>query len=820
MSYLDATAPQLAAAWGGSVRGDQALQDFLALFDAKSVAYWLGSRHEWFASEPEPPFFPYLVLTCVIAVNDIAGVDAGTNNFRTRLGQTLGIPELQSVGGVNPLWKALERWSHKRRSRGLPVREIVLPDPGTMTLIGYAVRMAFPSWRDRRIFSSILEGIPERIRSSPSRLVYELKRTHRSFDIPTAISEALDDFAQRLGSGDTMLTTHRFWSLVASINSALENEAGVPRRASSSVELRFGGYDQDEPDFSLHEGNGARNDSPWSDIVKKLLADERSPIAKGLRHGYAVFNRSAGCWVCDEAGLDPVAMCLVITRRDSEARRWRLNARWRDLGDDWEISDGIDGNVVASILKLAGGAIREIAQPKLSGGVRFKQGVYLGQPGFLPDIDRPGNGNFAIARLFGDDDGLEVDRNGLLTAERPTQGIWRVSVGESGDRTDITLSLERHSPEPAAFSEPPRSDSWRPDRELRSQTADRPVGSNAPILLKAKEAAVSAEAICEAVFSKAGTGWQEGELVELIKGALPSPMMVWDVIRSLQEAGWLDSFSSKVWRGRRWHCRPPTFVMISEKEAIVDGAIGGAVLGRLADLARPRGLSVERLVGASEYSPPTVLVAGNGIGALASAMEWRCVQLDGLPSANSADQWLEDGRTQDGRRLASTWSHTVGLVLERSTEDTVVKVERWVRERADEADLYLIRDRGGNVLKKTSSRVLAVLEGHRLNRVPLFEKRSDSVVRIRKSGHLPLPVARHLRLRSSMASGPVADGSGTWKYLYSSVGEVDIWLRQFLGSGLKQEERHSTATATKAVEWRHRGGRRPAWNAISFGYEK
>jgi hypothetical protein len=617
-----------------------------------------------------------------------------------------------------------------------------------------------------------------------------------------------------------MLTAHRFWSLVSSINSALENEAGVPKRASSSVELRFGGYDQDEPEFSIQEGDSARSDRPWSEIVKKLLADERSPIAKGLRHGYAIFNRSAGCWVCEETGLDPIATCLVIARKDSEARRWRLNARWRHLDEDWEISAGVDGNIIAAFLKLAGGAIREIVQPRLSGGVRFKKGVYLGQPGFLPDIDRPGNGKFTIARLLGDDDGVGVDRNGMLSTERPTQGIWRVSVGESGDRTDITLSLERHSPEPAAFSEPPKADKWRPDRELRSETADNSLGRTVPVFLKAKEVPVSGQAICEAVFSKAGTSWQEGELVELIKGALPAPMMVWDVIRSLQEAGWLDSFSSKVWRARRWYCRPPTFVMISENEAIVDGAIGGAVFERLGHVARSRRISVEKLVGASEYAPPTVLVSGNDIGALATAMGWPCVQLDGLPSANSGHQWLEDARTQDGRHLASAWSHSVGLFLEPSTEDTVARVERWVRERADEADLYVIRDRNGNVVKKTSSRVLAVLEGHRLNGIALFEERSDTVVRIRKSGHLPLPVARQLRLRSSIASGPVADGNGTWNYLYSSVGEVNVWLRQFLGRGLKRQERYSSATSTKAVEWRHRGGRRPAWHAFTSGYDK
>lgn len=817
MSYLDATAPQLAAAWGEGVRQDEALRAFLALFDAASVAFWLGNRHGPLAEENEPRFFRYLVLTCVIAVNDISGVDTGTNNFRTRLGQTLGMPQLQSVGGVNSLWKQLARWSEKRRARGLPVREIVLPDPGTMTLIGYAVRMAFPSWRDRRIFSAILERIPEKIRRSPSRLVHELARIHRTLDIPVAILDALEDFARRLRVGDTMLATHRFWSLVQSINAAFENEAGLTRHIPLTVELRFGGYDQDEPEFLLLEDGKSLGSRDWKQIVQRLTTDARSEIAKSLRRGHAIFNRSAGCWACDESGLDPAAMCVVIAKRGAEAKRWKANLRWRELDSEWDISGAVGGDILNPIVKMTGTAIRELVQPRFTGGIRLKKSVYLGQPGFLPNIEKPGNGRFGLSRLVGADEGVTIDGNGVLDIRRPTEGIWRISVGENGERADLTLSLEAHSPEPADYPAHPKPESWRPDKELRDDTAVRPLARRFAARSQSGEPWVSGEAICEAVFSRAGTSWREGELVELIKGALPSPMMVWDVIRSLQEAGWLDSFSSRVWRARRWHCRRPTFVMLSPEHAIVDGAVGGAVFNRIRDAARPRRINVEKVAGVSEYSPHTILVSGSGIEALALAMEWPCSPLNGLPSANTATQWLEDGRSPDGRRLASTWSHSVGLFLERATESTSVTVERWVRERSDESDLYVVRDRSGNVVKKTDVRVLAVLEGHRLNRIPLFEKHADSLVRIRKSGHLPLPVSRTLRFVSSVSAGPVPCENGSWSYRYGTNDEVDPWLRGFLGPGLRQDVQHEHETGAKAVEWRHRGGRRPAWNSFFIG---
>lgn len=793
------------------------MRTFLAQFSADSVAFWLGNRHAPLAEEVEPRYFRYLVLTCVIAVNDISGVDTGTNNFRTRLGQTLGMPQLQSVGGVNSLWKQLARWSEKRRARGLPVREVVLPDPGTMTLIGYAVRMAFPSWRDRRIFSAILEEIPENVRRSPSRLVHELERIHRTLDIPAAILDALKDFARRLRAGDTMLATHRFWSLVQSINAAFENEAGLARHEPLTVELRFGGYDQDEPEFLLLQDGKSIGGSEWKHIVQRLTGDARSEIAKSLRRGHAIFNRSAGCWVCDESGLDPAAMCVVIAKRGAEAKRWKAHLRWRELDTEWDISDAIGGDILYPSVKMAGDTIYELVQPKFTGGIRLKKSVYLGQPGFLPYIERPGNGRFGLSHLVGAGEGVTIDESGVLSIRRPAEGIWRITVGENGERADLTLSLEAHSPEPADYPPHPKPESWRPDKELLDETAVRPFARTAAARSKTGESSVSGEAICEAVFSRAGISWREGELVELIKGALPSPVMVWDVIRSLQEAGWLDSFSSRVWRARRWYCRRPKVVMLSPEQAILDGAVGGAVFNRIRDAARPRRITVEKVAGVSEYSPHTIFVSGSGIEALALALEWPCSPLSGLPSANAATQWIEDGRSPDGRRLASSWSHSVGLFLERATESTSVTVERWVRERSDESDLYVVRDSSGNVVKKTDVRILAVLEGHRLNRIPLFEKDANSLVRIRKSGHLPLPIARTLRLVSSLSAGPVPGENGSWSYRYATNDEVDSWLRRFLGPGLRQDAQHLHGTAAKAVEWRHRGGRRPAWNAFFIG---
>ena len=64
------------------------------------------------------------------------------------------------MSGVLPvLWQRLSSWCDSRRAEAQPYRRIVLPDPGHMTLIGYSVRLAFPSWRDRDRLTRDVEKI-------------------------------------------------------------------------------------------------------------------------------------------------------------------------------------------------------------------------------------------------------------------------------------------------------------------------------------------------------------------------------------------------------------------------------------------------------------------------------------------------------------------------------------------------------------------------------------------------------------------------------------------------------------------------------------
>jgi hypothetical protein len=169
-----------------------------------------------------------LVLTALVPATE---EDVGaTHNFRIRLGKLLGGGPLYSVSGVNRLWKALTGWCDRRREVGQLIRRVILPSAGSMTLIGHAIRISFPSWRDRRAFTRVLRAIPREARRVPERLVQELSRPHRRVRLPAGVLGALEGFEREFRRNHRMLLGHRFWTLVQSIDARLCEEQGAARQ--------------------------------------------------------------------------------------------------------------------------------------------------------------------------------------------------------------------------------------------------------------------------------------------------------------------------------------------------------------------------------------------------------------------------------------------------------------------------------------------------------------------------------------------------------------------------------------------------------------
>jgi hypothetical protein len=239
LTFLDVTPAELAsAAQADGLTEEGAQRAFLSQFDRWRVQAWLDGQHAPPAFDGEVPgYFRYLVLTALVSATE-EGVGE-THNFRIRLGELLGGGPLYSVSGVNRLWRALVNWCERRREVGQPIRRVILPSVGSMTLIGHAIRIAFPSWRDRSAFTRVLGGIPNEARRVPEWLLQELSRPQWQGRLPAAVLGALEDFERELRRNRRMLFGHRFWTLVQSID-ALASAPAAMAGGSDVVKMKPG----------------------------------------------------------------------------------------------------------------------------------------------------------------------------------------------------------------------------------------------------------------------------------------------------------------------------------------------------------------------------------------------------------------------------------------------------------------------------------------------------------------------------------------------------------------------------------------------------
>jgi hypothetical protein len=116
-------------------------------------------RKQWNPGGPiPPPFLSHLLLTCMVA-NDLSEELKWTGNFRDRLSCTLGTHSQPLLKRLRPLWEDLARWSVRQNLEGAgcrPLRLPKVPDSGYHCIIGYSIRLAIPSRRDKETLATLL----------------------------------------------------------------------------------------------------------------------------------------------------------------------------------------------------------------------------------------------------------------------------------------------------------------------------------------------------------------------------------------------------------------------------------------------------------------------------------------------------------------------------------------------------------------------------------------------------------------------------------------------------------------------------------------
>jgi hypothetical protein len=379
-----------------------------------------------------PPFIAHLIFTCLVA-SSVDDDIVAEGNFRNRLAHLLGNPEGESypLSSLPNLWFVLRAWLDARRTKKEPYRRLVLPDPGSATLIGYSLRLAFPSRKDELALAAIFDA--EGFGEDPPVLAVVKLVGQQSYRFSPAFLEAYRHFRESFSKGSPRLFGDPFWTAVREAaavdyhrqvtkeNTGLqlvllvnrENRADLylaaekkPRRSSGKVSYLPSEGTLDEYEFVVSVDVASRGDGfTWA--VELLLngalrnvipAITRTPVSHVVQQGVLLFAPGETNVHRLATSRPSTGKVRALLREDlldeflavlpAEARP--AHRRSRHAG--WPETSPFDAALLARFDKVRRGPLADARclqptiQPPtihLSGGIRVSGG-YLGIPSCMP----------------------------------------------------------------------------------------------------------------------------------------------------------------------------------------------------------------------------------------------------------------------------------------------------------------------------------------------------------------------------------------------------------------------------------------------------
>lgn len=836
ITYIDARPEEIAKAYehhvGEAIGGDKAVESLLSSFAGEDVRGIFSGR----ASPPRSLLgdlgnFRYLFLTCLItAQSDDTASANQTHQFRKRLGRTLEGPgrEIQKLDGIRPMWLRLRYKLDKLRAAGGSYRRLVLPDPARWVLIGYSSKISFPSWRDRNALARLLgqtnfETLGEVVRH------LEGKMSEKT--VGQALWSAWQEFEWIYYHRDSVPTSHRFWVLVSQLLSD-RAETSKFRPATETTLTAYIEFEDEGAYFQLDERidetEVALASGSFDDVLQMMKASRDPKIRTMIGSGVFILQQeSPGIFTSGFRGY-PENFFRIATNRNT-LRSGETSVNWSPISADWWISDRID--IVSNALR---GLFFDKNEPTLvenvrtiKGGVKVGSNIYLGRPAILPELE-VGQGDDVVLGAVGEPTGrLVAERAGnavLLSTDRPLGGRWDVDIRNVGGysiSTDLVFAQDA-TIHPVLKDPTSRGDAIVLETDCSKRGTDRI--RTAPILIRPATARSVGQTpsrmqdLQELIYAMGPGEIAENKLIPFMKRILgadgPSP---WDVLRLLQESGWLDAYTLAGWRARIWFLRKPRLVPIDVYgKYLVDGAIPVAWLPHIRTAVRSHSGVLEVVEDEHHWSVPTIIVGAIADPEkLATDLGWLVQQIPRPDFAPAPNCWATTRHDTAGRTPKSIWSWKQHRFVTKSYDDPApgVTVIKWQRERGDLRDIYIV-DGGSERSLTTCSRSAAILEGHRRYHRPMFAYEKCGLSRITAEGHLPIEITRYLRAAGRLVPAIEHNQNERGRYRYF-ISEFDLdWVASIVGNiVIGNFERKETPAI-----WRTRSGRRlPTWRYLRSG---
>ncbi|WP_176599271.1 hypothetical protein [Sphingobium sp. 15-1] len=755
---------------------------------------WCLQHGTWRAHGRDQPNCLAMLVLSLLVDSLLDGIYEDKGQYRAKLSEWLGVERsFTDLRGIATMWKELVAWLDSRIAEGAPFRRLVLPEiPVTWTHIGYTRYLSFPTRRDVRLLVKHIERIP-RAGFDPHSLIVQLEPVIRASSASHGMKIAFDDFKTALRSGAASID-HRFWRLVL----RAREQCGHSIPSSVSLVMEF----DEDGGRRYRVGQAADEVDATSAVLGDAVAfrsvTESSNIGAAVRRG-VIFFRSSGMASWSAIGEPPPGNGLFHMGIAGRHARQAAGAivKFVPTGT-WLVSlEPVAIGVINDVLRRLGisDARQTVRSIGLVDGIRVGS-AWLGQPRYLPYLEGA-SGQVEVTALDGGGGNLAW-ANGDLWSDAPVDGRFMLSDADlrwSRRATFVPVADLHPTKEIASYSIPVQEECRTTSGHAPSRTMAVAAGWD-PVSDPNQD-------VIEALYASSRSGIGEGEAVAIIGRA--HGRREWDVLRSLQEAGFFDARPRERWKGRVFTLRRPTLTPL--RLGSVDGVlVSGAIPARLeadfrATVELQGGKAFRHRV-EDALAPPTLGATGLDPVGLAKALGWGLVAPVVEPAGSAVKRLIETKIRGDGYIANSVWDWSLGRFRLGATTTGAVSLMRLVHPDGRDHDVYRVM---GRAVRSFHSRHAAILDAHAEAGIPLFRYASGRIERIAHEGALPLEVSAALRQRTLLNSGAMVGG---WSYAASAPDAR--WLSNLLPGLIADAPGGADGDPSMTIR-RGRGSRRPMW---------
>ncbi|MFV0547626.1 MAG: hypothetical protein ACK5M5_02760 [Limnobaculum xujianqingii] len=809
--WFEVTSSTLAAAFSkGCVDADgveEAFHTYMSKIPDLPLRLESGMMEK--SNSRSPGYFTYLVMTLLISSQ--FDIHEGRNEFRGKLRSWLQSEHsFQNLSGVNEMWEALAKWLDQRIQEGEPYKRLILPPKDGWVQIGHTLRLVFPNKADLRLMSECLESHPQAA-ANPRQLIEYFQIVIQRQGVSHALKEAFAEFRDAWLLGRRALFDMPFWRLrqrTAELSSCIATHQTI-------IDMYID-FDGSRCYFSSNDESGESIfHTTLSEALNASSAISSENLGKAIQAGLIFFHQAGhGRWRAKQSPdeCSPQFHLALSTKHSVQ-----ISKRLKDYveEDEWiltvkSLSQNSVMDIFRTVRSTAGIQEDYITRPQLYGGIRTPGG-WLGLPPFLPYVESDTR-HYKIYSSGNNCPEIKVSiPDGRLISSAPLNGEFFIEpVLEVREKTPpwrrrahfFTQALPHPAlGESARYRFEPLSD-WSTS-SLKGPTF------NFDEQFQWEDSEIRCDHLLEAVYASGASGWEESELVELLK-RVADDISVWHLIRCLHHAGLIEPRLRPGWKGRVWTLVKPALLHIHKGEnslIVVEGAVCTSLMDDFQKAVIGLGGEAFRRIGISTWSPPIYGAMLDNPVTLSQRMGWPLI--DTTFSSDTAQLSLASTEhTTELYNPAAVWNWHSGRFQQHSSLDKeAATLSLHTHPGGRDHDIYRVIS--GRKTTHFLSRTAAIIAAGVKSKKPIFERiaKNHLLCLINDCG-LPDVLAAGIRRNAIRNGGPADSG-----YVYPINDTSFLWLKSLLSGEVFSLSPDDDGDASRLVSTAHHSGGkiRPIW---------